>query len=314
MKQRLLVTAAFSISSILLIACSNEPTVQQPQIVISQNPGATEPVALPEHQTGLNLQAVGELVRQSPNDPKELERMVNDPDRGVNNLDLDQNGQVDYINIQEVLDSNGISFKFYDTAVNPPREVVKVSVAGTQPGYAQVNLTGDPNLYGPNYRVSYEDRLANMALMYYLLTPHSVYYASPYHYGYYPGYYRPAPVVPYGAYSNRVRTVTRTTTVQRVSPPQAPRTESRSQAQVTPVAPVAPRNLNTTGTSQRSFEVRDTAKPIASGGFGKPATTSQPSAPPRASAPPLPVRSAPVSRPSPPSAPRSFGSSGSRRR
>ncbi len=49
-----------------------------------------------EAAEGLDLKAVSELFKDSEN-LEEFEKALNDPEVGINNLDLDENGEVDFI-------------------------------------------------------------------------------------------------------------------------------------------------------------------------------------------------------------------------
>src|SRR5688572_24454179 len=50
--------------------------------------------------TGLDLHAVGELFKDSDN-LEHFEKNLNAPENGISNLDLDENGEVDYIRVEE---------------------------------------------------------------------------------------------------------------------------------------------------------------------------------------------------------------------
>ena len=49
---------------------------------------------------GLNLKAVGELLKKA-NDAETFEKLLNSKDEGINNLDLNEDGKVDYIFVTE---------------------------------------------------------------------------------------------------------------------------------------------------------------------------------------------------------------------
>ena len=49
---------------------------------------------------GLDLEAVGELFREAEN-LEAFEKVLNDPEVGINNLDLNGDGYVDYIRVVE---------------------------------------------------------------------------------------------------------------------------------------------------------------------------------------------------------------------
>ena len=56
-----------------------------------------------EAADGLDLQAVAELFKDAK-DLEAFEKSLNDPEIGVNNLDLDDNGDVDFIRVMEEAD------------------------------------------------------------------------------------------------------------------------------------------------------------------------------------------------------------------
>ena len=92
-----------SVFSLFLSACATDQQVQQQPTV---NP---DPVVYNVPQSGetddywakdnFDLQRVGDLLQRS-NSPEEFETYLNSND-GINNLDLNGDGYVDYIGVQE---------------------------------------------------------------------------------------------------------------------------------------------------------------------------------------------------------------------
>ena len=77
---------------ILLFLFGNKLILAQKDVTVTANDS--------DAVTGLDLQAVGDLFKDSKN-LDEFEKNLNDPDNGINNLDLDNDGNVDYIRAVE---------------------------------------------------------------------------------------------------------------------------------------------------------------------------------------------------------------------
>ncbi len=297
--------------SVLFVGCGSN---QQPIVVSGGQAAQAQPVsypAPPPTNVNLDLQAVGELFRKAPN-AQEFERLLNDPSTGINNLDQDGDGKVDYLQVQEWANQYGRGVKIFDIAVNPPLPVADIKIPNAVNNYVTPVVTGGTALYGPNYVYTMPQyHLSEAIFLAWLLQPHPV-YVSPYHYGYYGSYYRPYRAVAPTVYRERVVTRTRTVT-------QAPQTTTTnryqsSQPQQTRTYVPPPQQSrtfnqsNSQPTTQKQFQVRDTSKPIASGGFGRSSVGSSGSS----SSSSRSSFGSSSSRPSPPSAPRNFGGGGSR--
>jgi len=95
-----------------------------------------------------SLQGALEVFKKSAS-PEEFERMLNSPDAGVNNLDLNGDGDIDYI---RVIDRNeGNVHAFILQAVINDRESQDVAVIELEKlanGKAVLQITGDADIYG----------------------------------------------------------------------------------------------------------------------------------------------------------------------
>ena len=135
----------------------------------------------------LDLQALGELVKES-NSAEEIENKLN-TSGSINNLDLDQDGQVDFIKVNEVNDNSGKGFVFLVDGPNGSSEVATISVS--QNGdLANVNIQGNPQYYGSNSYHSSSHLVRDMMIMNYLYSGYHRPYYSPYRYGHYPRTYQ----------------------------------------------------------------------------------------------------------------------------
>ena len=148
----------------------------------------------------LDLRAVASLFGES-HDLEDFERKLNDPEIKISNLDLNQDNQVDYLRVVEILENNQHLIViqavlgqdlFQDIAT---LEVEKE--ARTQ--RVQVQVVGNEYFYGTNY--VYEPVFITRPVIFnYFWRPHYVAYYSPWYWGYYPTYYygwNPYPIYTY---------------------------------------------------------------------------------------------------------------------
>ena len=168
----------------ILFGCGNNNQQQaqaaQSQVVVTST-------------AGLDLQALGEIVKTS-HDAAEIEQRVN-VRGGVNNLDLNNDGNVDYIFVNEY-DSNGTrGFSFVVDNNGTKQEVADIQVASSGTN-ATLIIIGNRNIYGDGCYYNNNYLLADLLIWNYMWRPHQ-YYVSPYHYGYYPRYYRRYRTRPY---------------------------------------------------------------------------------------------------------------------
>ena len=178
-------------------------------------------------QEQFDLQAaIGLLRTNKVRDAQSLEQAINDPANGINNLDLDADGQIDYVGIQESVSGNERHMAFMScpsSKVGEPTKIANVTIRdeGGQVyvggGYSSI-FHGYHNSYYSYYvpRASFGDAL----FLAWMLTPSRPYYTyRPYSYG-----WAPRPM-----YSPSVLHTTRTTSsvtrevrmapVQKVVPP-----------------------------------------------------------------------------------------------
>lgn len=283
-------------------SCFSRPEPKYVQV--PSNGGGNTNVTATSNLAGqnLDLQAVIALVKQAKNG-EDLERLLNQPG-SVNNLDLDGDGQVDYIRVEEYQGGNTKNFSL--TAQLPSgqvQEVAQIQIEQQPNQQAVVQVQGNQTIYGPSVYYTSSFPLAEVLFLAWVFSPRPAIYISPYHYGYYPSYYRVYTPVPVATYRTTTRTYTRTVTTRQATQPAVRTTAVSPNANRTASNIRAP-VYNPSGT-QRQFQNRPDNRPVGSGGFGRPGapTTSPTSRPPTSSAPatrPAP----PAARPSPPPPPR----------
>jgi len=204
-----------------------------------QNPPQQNNVTIENNVTsGFDVNKLAQLVKTSTN-PQVLEKAINDPNNHINNLDLDKDGNIDYLKVEE---PGPNQLKVVDDVSDSDSvTVAKINVTPNQSANtADLSIQGNPDYVGNNNYYHSSFSLTDFLLLSYFLRPHS-YYMPYYHYGYYPSYY------------SRVRTVSyfRPST----SPAMSSRYSSRS-------------SLGSPTRSQRSFGTRNPSSGVRSGGFG----------------------------------------------
>jgi len=162
---------------------------------------------------GLDLKAVSELFKESEN-LEEFEKALNDPDVGVNNLDLDENGDVDYIRVmEEVADDTHVIILQAPLGENEFQDVATIEVEKSGDTGYNMQVRGNDVIYGANYYVAPTPvYIRTWPIITWMYRPVYRPYRSVYYFGYYPRWWRPYRPVTFNVYHNRtVRYTNRTT-------------------------------------------------------------------------------------------------------
>lgn len=198
------------------------------QSILSQTDD--EPVALGLPGDNLNLYAVLDIFQKSKT-LEDFEKVLNEQDSKVNNLDLNDDGQIDYIEIDSQKDGNTHAI-ILQVAVSATekQDVAVIEVTKDKKNNIHVQIIGDQDLYGKNYIVEPSDAavgtpnpgykgdatvivnnntinnyntttttsptyvttsVSAWPVVLFLFSPIYVVYRSPWHWGYYPPYWRP---------------------------------------------------------------------------------------------------------------------------
>jgi hypothetical protein len=173
-------------------------------------------VALGMPGDNLNLYAVLDIFQKSKT-LEEFERAINDKDTNINNLDLNNDGYVDYIQVASYRDGDSYSIVLR-VAVDriEYQDVAVIEVNKNRYGKVVVQIIGDEELYGEDYilepsagddytpnpgYLGYERTYTgnywngvlyvnNWPIIINLFSPSFVIYISPWRWGYYPSYWR----------------------------------------------------------------------------------------------------------------------------
>jgi len=161
-----------------------------------------------EAAEGLDLGAVAELFKDSKN-LEEFEKALNDPDTGINNLDLDDNGEVDFIRVvEEVGGDTHLIILQVPLAKDEFQDVATIEIEKTAADKYNMQVSGNEVIYGVNYYVAPAPayvRIHTWPVISWIYRPVYRPYRSVFYFGSYPRWWRPYRPVTVGVY--RTRTV-----------------------------------------------------------------------------------------------------------
>lgn len=252
--------------SLNFVGCSPSNGQSNTQVVVNQSQ--------PNIGDNLDLRALGEIIKNSKN-PQEIEQKLN-ADNSINNLDLDGDGNRDYLKVTEYGKGAEHGYSICAVLKDGSPEVANVTINTTN---SQMNLTGNPNYYGSSNN-TYQSTFSttDFLLLAWMMQPHYSYYSSPYYYGHYGyGYTYDRRVVSYDAYhsrpfyrtvsTNRSYRVSRTPIHSTVSSPNARNTSSIATKRVS--------NFSNASSSQKSFSTGSSSNSTRkSTGFGSSRSSS----------------------------------------
>ena len=143
-----------------------------------------------EAAEGLDLYAVSELFKETPN-LEEFEEALNNPNYGINNLDLDGNGQVDFIRVVEEI-VNGTHIIVLQAAIweDEFQDVATIEVEYTGKDY-NMHVQGNEVIYGANYYIAPSHvHINTWPIITWIYRPVYRPYHSAYYWGNYPGWWK----------------------------------------------------------------------------------------------------------------------------
>lgn len=216
---------------------------------------------------GLELRAVSKLFKES-NTVQEFEEKLNNPSAGINNLDLNEDGTVDYIHALEYTEGSAKGVALF--TIIPPSDTQEVAnlVVENQNGSGRLHVQGNQAIYGHQSYYASQFSLTDALIIGYLMSNHNN-YRSPYGYDRYPdSYSRNWPTRSDDDYRNTAR--------QKTDPSMTAGSSSQQWK-----SPVSAKNsekikapLREPTSTQRAFQSRNPSKKIATGGFGRSTSNS----------------------------------------
>lgn len=147
-----------------------------------------------EAEQHLDLEVVVEVFGES-SDLEDFEEQLNDPESEISNLDLNEDGEVDYLKVVEKKEGNTRTI-YVQAAVAEDtfQNVASLVVVKDSNNSVNVKVVGDERLYGSNYVVIPAYRRVPPVVTWFWGPNYRV-WVSPYRFGYYPPYYRKRAVV-----------------------------------------------------------------------------------------------------------------------
>lgn len=226
---------------------------------------------LSEAGEGLDLRAVGELVKKAEN-AEAFEKLLNAGSGGVNNLDLNEDGKVDYISVTEYGTDTVKGFSLTtQPAPGETQEIATIEIEKKDEASAAVNVKGNEGIYGRNNSYFGHFGITDMLLLGYLFRPHPL-YASPWGFGSYPGGFRDYSTAPSSDYRNRMAAQSSSSGLKPASGSAIKSGISSPNAGKTATSIKAP--LKNPTMAQKSFQQRNPSSQLKTGGFGRAATKS----------------------------------------
>lgn len=167
--------------------------------------------ANPDISDNLDLRAVTTVFGQSEN-LEDFERRLNDPELKISNLDLNEDGYVDYLRVIEVSE-DGTHMVLIQAVIGEDQyqDVATIDLEKDDSGETTVQVVGNAYVYGPDYVI--EPVYSTPPVIYvYLWGPYYSPWYSPYYWGYYPAYYNPWHPYSIPVYVNHVHVYTTSNT------------------------------------------------------------------------------------------------------
>lgn len=137
-----------------------------------------------------DLKAVASAFGEAK-DLEEFEKMLNDPEKQLSNLDLNEDGEVDYLRVMETVKGN-THYIAVQAVIGEDKyqDVCSIELEKKDKGEEVVQVVGDTYIYGPDY--IYQPVYATPPVIYvYFWAPVYHPWHSPWYWGYRPPYYRP---------------------------------------------------------------------------------------------------------------------------
>jgi len=161
-----------------------------------------------EEGEDLDLSGVAALFKESET-LEEFEEKLNSEEAEVNNLDLNKDGEIDYLRVLESVDGSThlivIQAALGEEAY---QDVCTIEVDKSEDGNTYVQIVGDKSIYGDSYILEpppeEQETVNKTVIIVVFLGPGYRPWRSPYRWGHYPPRYRRRAPVPRATYRNRM--------------------------------------------------------------------------------------------------------------
>lgn len=151
----------------------------------------------------LDLEAVAITFGESKN-VEDFERRLNDPDNRISNLDLNNDGYVDFLRVVEV-EEKGTHLIVIQAVIGQDlyQDVASVIVEGENKTSATVTIVGNRNIYGDNYVIVPRYVVRPVIFDWFWLPTYAV-YRPVWYWDYYPHYYHRHICLGYHSYHRHI--------------------------------------------------------------------------------------------------------------
>lgn len=157
----------------------------------------------------LDLYAVLELLEESP-DLESFEKALNDEERGINNLDLSGDGEVDYIKVDDYYEENThLIVLQVEVEEDEFEDVATIEIEKKADTDVRIQVVGSRSFYGSNYIIEPVTtgttvvHVHTWPLVVAVYSPSYVVWRSPWRWGVHPVWWRPWRPIAYPSYHRR---------------------------------------------------------------------------------------------------------------
>ncbi len=178
---------ATTLGAVMLLALGVSPASEAQQV--SGVSGAGE---------DLDLYGVIELFKESES-IEQFEQKINDPDNDVNNLDLNGDGEVDFLRVLEYAEGDAHAIQIQAALGEETyKDVATIYVEKTEGEEIVAEAVGDPDLYGENYVIEPATVvvITSFALLGTIFRPNYRVYRSPWRWRAWPPWFVVRPPIP----------------------------------------------------------------------------------------------------------------------
>ena len=153
----------------------------------------------------LDLEAVAITFGESKN-VEDFERRLNDPENRISNLDLNNDGYVDFLRVVEV-EEKGTHLIVIQAVIGQDlyQDVASIIVEGESKTSATVTIVGNRDIYGDNYVIVPRYVVRPVIFDWFWLPTYAVYH-SLWYWDYYPHYYHLHICLGYHSYHRHIHT------------------------------------------------------------------------------------------------------------
>jgi len=151
----------------------------------------------------MDLEAVASIFGEAK-DLEDFEKKLNDPDLKISNLDLNNDGEVDYIRVVE--SANGNVHSIVLEAVigkDQYQEIAVIDVVKDKDNTTKVQVVGNVDMYGPNYYITPVYPVIPVFFTFFWMATYRPWH-SPWYWGHHPHYWYPWRAYPPHIYRGHV--------------------------------------------------------------------------------------------------------------